>query len=299
MHTIELHNGNHLKLPESIAEFDKDQYLDFCKLMVEFTKGHISYGSFRIRLLYALLDMVPSNKVLSADEQDMRNENVYRLSELIDYYFEDEHVEGEIVKNIRFEMVSNLIDRFELNGTFYYGPADALQNVVFDEILEANKHLHEYINSKSDESLDRLVATFYRPKKKETEENIFRNYDGDLREEFVGSNVERRANKLKGLPVHIKYGIYVFYVSCQKFITTASNLEVDGQTVDLSVLFRQNDSGNKGIGMPGLLFSLAETGVFGDIKKTSQEKYWNVLLRLYQNHLTMQELKRKYNAERN
>lgn len=294
MHTIEIeHRAKNMTLPEYLGEFTNTQYIQFCILWVEFVNGRLTYGALRIKLLYKLSSMLHSGSKLSEEDAENRNFNVYNLSLLMDDYFTDEQHEGKTVKNIDLTFVDNKIPIFTHQFLKYYGPDEALLNISFDEFIEANGHFKSFAKTKDEQSLNMLIATLYRPKKLPTPRNIFRNYDGDKRQDFVEANVNLRAKKLKNLPYHIKYGIYLFFMACQNYIATATEVEVDGNICDFSILFKKDGAAVKGIGMPGLLFSLAETKVFGNKKETGKERYWNILLRLYQNHLTTEELKQQ------
>lgn len=292
MHIIEIENrADVMKLPEYLGEFTDAQYLHFCKLWVEYTNGRLTYGALRIRLLYKLSGMLRSGTRLNDNEEENRNCNIYNLSLLMDDYFIEENKDDKVFQNIDLAFNDNKIPTFTHHFLRYYGPDQALLNISFDEYIEANGHFKTFATTKDEHALNMLVATLYRPSKLPTPRNLFRNYDGDKRQEFVSANVELRAKKFENLPYHIKYGIYLFFMACQNYIATATEVEVDGNICDLSVLFKKDGAAVKGIGMPGLLFSLAETKVFGNKEQTGKERYWNILLRLYQNHLAAEETK--------
>jgi len=300
MHLIEIQNTNtKIDFPEHLGEYTNQQYLDFCELLTQFQADVISYEEFRIKLTYKLMNMVHSKKKLSEEEAETRNENIYRLSLFIDALFADKKVGNKIFKSIDLSFVDNKIPQFEYNNVIYYGPEDALLNITFDEILAAIEYFNIYNKTLAVEDLNKLVATLYRPKKQDTETNILTNYEGDIRQEFYSTNIDLRAKKLENLPLHIKIGIKLFFEACINFIATAKNVTVQGNDIDLSVLFqgtasnKNETSKEKGIGMLSVLFSLSETHVFGNKKETGKERYWTILLKLYQNHIDVEQQKQK------
>ena len=68
--------------------------------------------------------------------------------------------------------------------------------------------------------------------------------------------------------------------------------EVDGIELDLSKLYTKgsSDTSKTDVGMVGLLYSLAETAVFGSIEQTDNSNLWDIMIRLYQVVMQMQEI---------
>ena len=182
----------------------------------------------------------------------------------------------------------------------YYGPEDALLNITFDEFLAAIGHYNSYTKTSSVSDLNQLIATLYRPKKPETPHNTLTNYHGDVRQEFYQTNIAIRAKALETLAPGIKLGVKLFFEACIQYITTATNVNVQGNSIDLTVLFKGKSKQDNSIGMLNVLFSLAETNVFGDKEKTGKERYWTILLKLHQNHIDAQTQKQQIeDAKRN
>lgn len=292
MHTIEfLNSAKKIEIPEYLGEYTQQQYLDFCELLIQYHAGFISFHDFRIKLTYKLMNMVHSVKKLTAEEQETRNENIYRLSLFIDDLFIEKTIEGKVHKTIDLSFVDNKIPEFKHNNVIYYGPTQALLNITFDELLAAIEYYNSFNKTNNVEDLNKLIAVLYRPKKEETTHNIISNYDGDIRQEFFATNVQLRAQKFENLPLPIKIGIKLFFEACINYIATAENVNVSGNEINLSLLFSGASSAEKGIGMLNVLFSLSETHVFGNKKETGKEHYWTILLKLYQNHLDMERQK--------
>jgi hypothetical protein len=84
------------------------------------------------------------------------------------------------------------------------------------------------------------------------------------------------------LPLHIKTGIFLWFSSCVNYLREGKPL-IDGNEIDLSILYKGGDENSSpGIGLTGLLFSLAENKVFGDLFETSNTGLYDIMARLYQ-----------------
>ena len=73
-----------------------------------------------------------------------------------------------------------------------------------------------------------------------------------------------------------------------------------GRAISLGVLFRQEDkaveeeSGDPGLGLTGILLGLAENGAFGTIEEVKRTNLYTVMLRLYLWHLENERLEKMY-----
>jgi len=301
MHTIEISNFTTINFPEHLGEYTNQQYLFFCELLALFQSDHISYDEFRIRLTYKLMNMVHSKGKLNKEETATRNENIQLIAQFVDDLFVEKIVDDTLIKTLNLSFVDNKIPSFKYNGVTYYGPENVLLNISFGEFLEAITHFNAFSKSASIDALNKLVATLYRPRKSATKHNKLTNYDGDIREIFYSSNISSRAADIVDLPIHIKIGVKLFFEACINFITTAENVDVLGNEIDLTPLFQKGPSNSeKGIGMLNVLFSLSESNVFGNKKETEKELYWTILLKLYQNHLDVErQIKQQEDAKHN
>ena len=91
----------------------------------------------------------------------------------------------------------------------------------------------------------------------------------------------------------IRYGIFLYWSGCEEFLATGQPV-IDGTKIDLSILFSKTpDQGNSnGIGLVGLLYTLSEGKVFGDIRQTDDQNLFDVLVKLYQDTIKMQEVRK-------
>ena len=70
-------------------------------------------------------------------------------------------------------------------------------------------------------------------------------------------------------------------------------IEINGTEVDLRLLWSDSGQGKAKGSLTTVLFSLAESGVFGTVKQTSEANLYDVLLRLYQVAQTAKEAEQK------
>ena len=262
MNTIEIaETKKRYYVPESLAECDGRQYAEICLLLYKLDTGVLDYPTFRIHGIYALLNMkAQQNK--DAEAQEQKAANIYQLSKLLDGFFED--YEGRQI--LRQYYCNNHIPQMEYLGKKYKGPADYFKDVAFGQYVDALNFFQEYNDTKKKEFLYLLMATFYTKKRKQAQ-------------------VQKVADTFKKLHFGKVYGFYLFFASFQKYLVS-SKIFYMGKELDLSILFdgasnSEPDSGLPGLGLKSTMYSLAESGVFGNLKQVRKENFWEVILRMY------------------
>ncbi len=179
----------------------------------------------------------------------------------------------------------------------FYGPESGFSDLTFYEFRTASYYYAQYVEKKKEEDLDRLIALLYRPgkkfwfiKKRRSDCNGIRRRP--ISAETNPSILEKRARRLSKLPFPVKYTILLYCAGCFAFIRSGRP-EIDGKEITLERLFKDEPE-NESIGMSGLLFSIAESGIFGNIRETDQQNIYTILARMYQLMLQEEDLKRKY-----
>lgn len=272
MHIIEFEKKGTHYLPEDLSQCDTRQYIEMAALVLELQSGFLTYEEFRVHAFYKLLNMKPVKRN-QVDEE--KHSKIYQCSELINTFFETNEEKERVIK---MHYINNPIPEFLNNVTIYVGPENEFNNVKFGEYVDALQYYIDFNDTKEPIYLYRLLAVMYRPK------TLLYNLSYK-RELYDESKVEKRSKLFKYQHIGIVYGFYLYFASFQKYVSSAK-LFIQGNEIDLSVLFEQTSKKVKqsdlpGLGMKGVMFSMAESGVFGDLEKVRQAPLWEVLIRMY------------------
>ena len=253
------------EFPTSIEEFTPKQFLKWVSLLLRFENGSITYNDLKTEFATFLV------KRKSNSKQAYFASQIYRLTERLNFLFEEKEKKDKIELHPA-TTIKNLIPKIRM----YYGPSDALQNITFLEYIHAYQYYQEFILDKDERKLDLLIATLYRPK------HYF--FFGE-RAKYNSDKTERRSKIFAKLSLETKFGVFYFFKSCDSYLREA-RISIAGNEIDFGILFKSqdNDTESDGLGMLGVLYKMAESGVFGNIKATAQENFWDVMLKLYQNH---------------
>ncbi len=283
MHKIEFGNITR-EFPESISEMTVPQYRYFCYLELNRVSGNIKMNEVETAFVYFILNMVRTSKSKKVVE------NVTMLRKLVHPYYNTEKIKGRLSMVVNLDFVENPIPILKIKkgkkDLQYFGPAAALQNCSYEEVfVHAHNAMLDFINNKDIEALDRLVAILYRPA-----------VDGK-RPLFDQEQYQDLIPDFEKLAIEVKYGVFLFFASSHKFLTTHTNLDIGGgNTVNIAQLFAPdpNQVKGKGFGAVGVIFSLAKTNVFGNSKETGRANVIDVLVHLVQLHEEAKNLKREY-----
>jgi hypothetical protein len=285
MHVIESQETNIKRyIPSDLSECDQQQYMDMCELIFYFQNQQITYDEFRTHAVYKLMNMVPSKKESVDDESKFAN--IYRISELIDDFFE---TDAEGLKTIKQYYIHNPIPSFRPLFKTLYGPSDSFMNMTFGEYTDALRLFLDFHATGDMELLKLLAALFYRPKKSfHFIKKRLSSYDGDFREPYNSKLLEINAEQLKHAPIGFVYGFYLLFASFQKYLIDAK-IPWGGKEIDFAILFESSKDDNNepesgdipGIGMDSIAFSIAESGTFGNIEQVRNTNFWDIMVRMY------------------
>lgn len=101
-----------------------------------------------------------------------------------------------------------------------FGPHDRLEGITIYEMSYLFRIHEEYIETKAEAELDKLISIMYRRPKKRTPENVASSYEGDIRLPFNKHEytIVRRTAFIKTLPIRTKKLILLFFESCRHSI---------------------------------------------------------------------------------
>jgi hypothetical protein len=287
MHTIEI-PGIKIKIQYAscIEELQSSEFIYMMQLLIRQKAGEITIQDFRLMLAMKLLDMRKSMKYYNMSERQREQvaENINLIVDSLDSFYENAEEDGKLVKKLNLNWVRQMIPKIgKLNG-----PADALTNLTFYEYKEAYNQYTAYLKSQFEGDLDYLIAILYRPRPfayrirkamafNEVQERQKHTINSSM------SKLNRRAHIIKTLPAHIKTAVFIWFENCVEYIRSGKPI-IDGNVIDFGILFNSkvDDSAPAGIGFTGVIYSLAESGVFGNVSDTGNANLYDVLIRLYQ-----------------
>lgn len=282
MHTIEIPEANIKKnIAADLSECTEVQYINVCNLLYKWSLHQLDFDTLKEQMIYILADMKFKNKE-SIPADDPAYANVFLLSELIDSFFETNEENQLVVKQY---YIHNPIEKIMGAGKYYYGPSNEFNNVTFGEYVDALSFLYDYLETKDTTYLYLLFATFYR--EKDTSILGVIEFKKDKRVPYNADRVELLAKKFKYQDMGIIFGFFLLFTSFQKYLTNA-RIYVQGKEIDLSLLYKEFPSDNKqtesefaGIGMKSLLYTIAESGIFGPLEQVRKTSLWEILIRMY------------------
>lgn len=304
MHTLEIPELKlKLEFPSSVAEMNTEQFLRFCQDFLLLQDGKINDDDFMISLIYNVLEMKPKKN--ARDNEDERSRLVMALEDLATTLFSFWHFpEGSKVAEINWFFSDQKVPVIHFQGRYLFGPANFLEDLTYGEYEKAHTYFQVYLRNQEQAVLDKLVALLYRPlegskfvysfRRKKRLRQPLDSYDLSLAEKFVSH-----------LPKHLKYAVFVWWNNMEQFIRLAE-IQTDAGPVNLSVLFKKSEESESKVenntGIRGVLYHLAESAVFGDMKQVEASNFWDVMLRLYQlkmNHAErLEQIDRMRNSKR-
>jgi hypothetical protein len=288
MHTLEIPGETIIhQVPSCLEELNEAQFICFVDLLIKYQAGEITMEEFKTAFVVKLADIhyTLAYFLLTKRLKEIVNSEIYRLSILVDSFFTDEIRDQKPVSVLNLNFIKQFIPIILKK---YYGPQSGLQNCTFCEYRMAYSYFKSYINTEQEDDLNHLIAVLYRPQRK-----LFwlrkrlPGFDGQQRTLFTAKSnprfLEVRAKQIGRLPMSVRYGIFLFFSGCNDYMSTGE-IEIEGNKIDLSLLYKNSSSDKQdpGIGLVGLLYSLAETKVFGSIDETDNQNIYDIMIRLFQ-----------------
>jgi len=268
MHTIDIIETNkRLFVPEKLSECSPKQLASICNYIFLYQNGKLSYRDFQTHCLYALLNMKKSKKDLDPAKEELINANLSRIMPLLDSFFKVKNGKQSTIQDFKDNPVLYIPTPFHN----FKGPKDIFYT-TFGEYVEALDAFGAYQRIGNIDILYDLAAIFYRP-------------------HCMGYRSPKRPSKIKAYKRQLKktyFGyIYAFYIYFSGFQDRLANQKIlrEGQEIDFSILFKSDKdaipSKINGLGMKSQSYHLAESGVFGDLKKVNNTQTLEIILRMY------------------
>lgn len=298
MHSVDFGGKQTVNYASCIEEMSQLEFEYFMLLYAQQQSDIITIEDFRKMLTFKLLDIRKTAKYYNMPQllRDIIHDHVNRVVETIDSFYIHEAVDGKLVHRLDLSWIKQMLP--VIDGL--HGPADALTSCTFFEHKEAFSRYCSYLDTQDEDMLNEMIAILYRPRPFAYRLRRFLSkYDVPERTIFNSktnsAKLAKRKAKVSKWPDHIKLGISQWYSNCLQFLRSGTPV-IDGVEIDFSILFPKNtdeNTGPAGIGLMGIIFSLAETHVFGDSEKTGNSNLYDVLARLYQLQLEYNAMKAK------
>lgn len=289
MTTIEIPNINFTKdIPSSFDEMNQTDFIRFVKLYLDFQEGRIDFTQLKTEMVFQFLQVKSKWRIelLTEDVREQIYENIYIISEKLDFFFSTSTNDGNIHLNVNFPWTRWHVKQYD----GYYGPADVMSDISFLEYKNAHVAAQQYLKSNDTFDLEWFCAILYRkPRVSFPKLGI-----GLFKPKYDEFDTNKIAAACAKWPFAVKYAILLDFLAIENYISTGRFM-VDGVEISFSVLFSksENDFSSAHAGLTSILYNLAATGVFGNAELTSKQNLYDVFYRLYQTQTEYNDLQKK------
>jgi len=219
---------------------------------------------FNIRMLYRFLGLRPRRPKGNAAE------NVYLLCEqCLGFLFKED--EGTV--RLAMDSLANPMPRIGLR----YGPKEALQDLTFGEFRAAAMAVQTFGRSNDPADLDECIGILYRRRCRT------RNRAGRRAAPMAGRTFERDLRAAARISPWKKNLVLSWYCRNLQFLHTA-HLVLNGEEVDLSLLFLSDGAKGPAVTWNDLLIQLAKDQTIGNIDRVDEEPLYSVLQIMWSNY---------------
>ena len=203
------------------------------------------------------------NRALHTDEMNL----IERLTGTLDWMWLIDDEEGCV--SLNFRTTKNLLPKWKQ----LRGPASHGADLTFGEFRAATAAMNLYTQDHMESDLLALVAILYRRPGADGKRLPF---DTDRLPEYMRA--------AKTMPPHLQWGVYArFAYFCEYLLTGA--FVIDGNEVNFAPVFGRREpnapqASGQDLGLNSILYTVAESGVFGTADDTDRTPLLRVLLKL-------------------
>lgn len=291
--------------PSSWDEIKAENVCRIGEIMHDCYTGKIDYDMARKLAADEFLNRVNSDNKPAFDEGFVdfwSTESL--LADSVGFLFNHEEAkDGNENVSINPKFCTQLVPWVKVGMRWYIGPKDLLSDLTIFEFKEASWRIGKYSETRDDQYLNEIFAVLYQPggligKRKVRgaliETHVETQGRASLRQQ---QNYDRSLRAASHVPTGLKFMIYLFFIGCMNWLREEA-VEIDGNEIRFGCLFpkaspnssKEGESEND-TGMAGILFQMAESGVFGNMEQTSKVSMWDVFLRLLQIHNQIKKMK--------
>ena len=187
--------------------------------------------------------------------------------------------------SLRFDTTQNLLP--DWRGLI--GPKSHGADLTFGEFRAATAAMNLYTDGHLNSDLLALTAVLYRMKDVRT----------GRRRVFVEDELPGLMNDVvRVMPQWLQWGVYAWFARFCEYLLTGEFV-IDGQTVTFAPVFGRRDkdaprAAGQDLGLNSILYTVAESGVFGTAAETDRAPLLRVLLKLLDDKQRADELEKRY-----
>ena len=208
---------------------------------------------------------------------------VDRLADTLDWMWLIDEEEKCIA--LRFDTTQNLLPEYK--GLI--GPKSHGGDLTFGEFRVATAAMNLYTDGHLESDLLALTAVLYRMKDVRT----------GRRRAFVEDELPELMREVQRvMPDWLQWGVYAWFAHFCEYLLTGEFV-IDGQTVTFAPVFGRREKNGprpagQDLGLNSILYTVAESGVFGTADETDRAPLLRVLLKLLDDKQRADELEKRY-----
>jgi len=287
-----------IRLAEDIGELTGDQYLYYLDLVLQMMVGEIADVDVIKRKLFVKLTDLKLSFNVNFFNPDANMEVWADLTDkinLLDSFFDiDETDPLNKVYHMHVKSGVNLLPRWRNRK----GPADMLSNITWGEFVTCLNALKMINIAQEEEDVEEIESNTV-----EIFETLYKNprpLKGGKKEKNPQPQKESKKYKKEVIPDTVLFHALTYFSYVYELITTVP-IPINGEEIDFSIIWKgdggdDEDKDDKS-GWAGILFSIAETGIFGKTTDVNNSELYDVLLYLYRQKI--KEIKDKKNSKNN
>lgn len=275
------YDGAHIRYAEIPSEWDEmttPQVRFVAKRYDAYIQGEISALQLNVEILYRLLG-IPFRQPKGTDEQKSKTyQNIYALCEkCLTFLFEKE---GDGPMRLTFKSVQNplpVVRGGKARTLPLTGPASLLQNLTFGEFRQASAALNSFFKSSDMSDLDECIAFLYRPRAMRP------NRAGRKVKPVDAATFEDDVKAVSCIDPWQKTLIMLWFSSCINYLQTGS-LRLNGEDVDLALLFSSGNAKGPAFTWNDLLVQIARDQTIGNLDRVDEEPLMSILSIMWANY---------------
>lgn len=267
-------------------ELTKDQFSYLLRLVFEARPDETTIGDILVKFADFLLG---EKQYIAPNKRTQYYKLVNDVAATLDWIFTQNDDSNYILD---FCTTQNLLP--EINGLT--GPQSHGSDLAFGEYRAAVDMMNRYSAQHEPFFLDALCGILYRKEPSEALKWIIsKEDDATPRGRFNKHKIERYARNFETVPEHLKWGVYLWFANFCRYLIEGGEFIIDGNTLSFESLFEREPTDgeqDQSIGLMSIVFTLADSGTFGNAEETEQTLLFPVLMKLLHDKQMFEKLKR-------